>query len=113
MAAMTTALTEFSDKENSRTYTVSGHTISKPRLVIQKRKVPSGAQTVSEVSIDVIYGTVDADGAALSNKYSFSVISKGPINGTTADRDAALVVFRDVIAGDEFGTAVSGQLYLS
>jgi hypothetical protein len=110
---MSTGLTEFSDKENSRTYTVAGHTISKPRLVIQKRKVPAGNQNVSEVSIDVIYGTEDADGNVLPNKYTFGVVSKGPINGTTTDRDAALVIIRDVVASDEFAAAVSGQLYLS
>lgn len=113
MAAQSTALTEFSDKENSRTYTTSGHTMSKPRLVIQKRKVPSGNQTVSEVSIDIIHGTVDSDSNPLVNKYTFSVVSRGPIDGTTADRDAALVILRDIVAGDEFGNAVSTQEYLS
>jgi hypothetical protein len=37
MAAMSTALTEFSDKENSRTFFYTGHTVTKPKLVLQRR----------------------------------------------------------------------------
>lgn len=46
MAAMTTALTEFSTNGDSRTYTTSGHTVSNPKLVTQKRRVPDRKSVV-------------------------------------------------------------------
>ena len=50
MAAMTTVLTDFSQSGNSRTRTTSGHTAVKPKLVIEKRRVPEGNQTMVEYS---------------------------------------------------------------
>lgn len=112
MAAMSTALTEFSDKENSRTYTYTGHTASKPKLVLQKRKVATGNQVVIEDSIAVIAATVDAASLVLPQKISFEVIVRRPITGASADVTAALAIFRDVVAGDEFTATVNGQTYL-
>jgi hypothetical protein len=113
MAAMSTALTEFSDTVNSRTYTISGHTAVSPRIVIQKRRVPSGNQTVVEDTITLLYATEDADGAVLAQKVSFEMKVRRPIQGQAADVTAALAVIRDIIAGDEFTNTVSTQEYLS
>jgi hypothetical protein len=112
MAAMSTALTEFADNGNSRTYSLSGHTVSEPQLVIQKRRVPVGDQTVSESVVDVVYATTDADGAIVKSKISFSATVRFPIDGQTTDRDAALAVFRDIVAGDEFANTVGTQEWL-
>jgi len=112
MAAMTTALTEFSDNGNSRTYTYTGHTAQDPRLVIQKRKVPSGNQTVIEDTITVLSGTEDASGNPLSSRVTFQAVVRRPIDGVSADVTAALAIFRDIVAGDEFGNTVSTQEYL-
>ncbi len=112
MAAMLTALTEFSDNGNSRTYSLAGHTAQSPQLVIQKRRVPVGNQVVAESTIDVIYATEDSAGALLPQKVVFSAVVRFPINGIQADIDAALVVFRDIIAGDEFSNTVNTQEYL-
>lgn len=113
MAAMTTALTEFSDNGNSRTYTLAGHTASDPKLVIQSRRVPLGSQVVAESKARVIYQTDDADGNPLNEKVAFEATVRYPITGLQADIDAALVVFRDIIAGDEFGNTVNTQEWLS
>lgn len=113
MAAMSTALTEFSDNGNSRKYTVSGHTVSKPKLVIQKRKEAIGGQTVAEVSFQVVYATEDADGNVLPSKALFEAVHRFPISGQTADRDAALAVFRDIVAGDEYANSVGTLEWLS
>jgi len=113
MAAMTTALTEFSDNGDSRTYTTSGHTVSKPKLVIQKRRVPQGNQTVQETSVSVLHATEDANSLILPQKVSFSAVFRSPIDGQSSDVTAALAIFRDIIAGDEFANAVSTQEYLS
>lgn len=112
MAAMTTALTEFSDNGDSRTYTQVGHTVGKPQLVIQKRKVAQGNQTVAETSISVISATEDAAGDALPSKVVFQAVIKSPITGIAADVTAMLAVFRDIVAGDEFSNAVTTQEYL-
>jgi hypothetical protein len=112
MAAMTTALTEFSTLGDSRTYSLDSHTVQAPRIVTQKRTVPSGNKTVQESTITVVYGTEDADGKPLASRIAFSVTARYPITGLTTDVDAALAVFRDIVAGDEFGNTVATQEFL-
>jgi hypothetical protein len=112
MAGMTTVLTEFADQGNSRTSTTSGHTATSPKLVIEKRKVPEGGQTMAEYSCKVVHATDDADGNVLSNKVSFEGVVRYPLLGQSSDITAALVIFRDIIAGDEFGNSVTTQEWL-
>jgi hypothetical protein len=112
MAGQSTALTEFSSSGNSRTSTTSGHTVSKPKLVIERRRVPSGKQVVSEYSFTVLQATEDADGNVLEPKVQFVATVKQPINGDSADVAAALVIFRDIVAGDEFGNSVTTSEWL-
>jgi hypothetical protein len=112
MAAMTTVLTEFSNIGNSRTSTTSGHTAVKPKVVIEKRRVPEGNQVIVEYAMKVVHATVDADGVILGNKVSFEVVTRYPLAGVSADRDAALAIFRDIIAGDEFANSVNTQEWL-
>lgn len=112
MAAMTTVLTEFSQNGNSRTSTLVGHTAISPKLVIEKRRVPDGNQTMIEYSVKVITTTEDADGVILSSKIAFEATGRYPVLGQSADVDAALVVFRDIVAGDEFANSISTQEWL-
>lgn len=112
MAGMTTVLTEFSDNGNSRTSTYTGHTALEPRLVIEKRRVPEGNQSMLEYSVKVVSSTDDADGLVLDQKVSFEGIVRYPKLGTSADVTAALAIFRDIIAGDEFGSSVTTQGWL-
>ena len=112
MAAMTTALTEFADNGNSRTYTYTGHTASEPRLVIQRRKVATGSTSVIEDTVSVISSTEDAAGDLLSSKVLFEAKIRRPVDGIAGDVTAALAVFRDVVAGDEFTNTVSTQEWL-
>lgn len=113
MAAQTTALTEFADEGNSRKYTTAGHTASKPKLVLQRRRVPEGNQVVIEDTISVVHATTDVDSNILPQKVRFSATIVRPVGYTQADVDAALVIFRDIIAGDEFGNTVNTQEWLS
>lgn len=112
MPALATALTEYSDEMNSRTYTVSGHSVAKPRLVIQKRKVGVPKASSSTDDIQVVFGTVDASGAILPGRIAFTVGVRRPVEAISADISAALVVFRDIVASDEFAAMVSTQNYL-
>lgn len=113
MAAMTTALTEFSNNGNSRTSTTTGHTAVKPKLVIEKRRVPEGNQTMVEFDCKVVHATEDADGQILSQKIAFEGKGRYPVLGKSTDVDAALAVFRDIVAGDEFANSVDTQEWLS
>lgn len=112
MAAMTTALTEFSTMGNSRTSTLSGHTSVVPKIVIEKRRVPEGNQTMAEYSVKVVYATLDAESQVLSQKVSFEAVVRYPVQGTAQDITDALAVFRDIVAGDEFGASVTTQNWL-
>jgi len=112
MAAMTTVLTEFSQSGNSRTSTYTGHTAVQPKLVIEKRRVPEGNQTIVEYSAKVVSSTEDSDGAILSQKVSFEALVRYPVAGISTDISNALAIFRDIIAGDEFANSVSTQEWL-
>lgn len=112
MAAMTTVLTEFSNNGNSRTSTLTGHTTSEPKLVIEKRRVPEGNQTVAEYSFKVIEATTDANGEILTQKVSFEGVIRYPVAGIAAERTSALAFFRDIVAGDEFANSMSTQEWL-
>lgn len=112
MAAMTIALTEFSDNGNSRTYSLASHTVVKPRMVTQKRKVPTGNQVTVEDTIHVQYATEDASGAVMPQRCSFTVTVARPLGHDAADVTAALADFRDIIASDEFTNTVTTQEYL-
>jgi hypothetical protein len=81
MAAMTTVLNEFSSNGNSRTSTVTGHTAVKPKLVIEKRRVPEGNQTMIEYSFKVVIATEDSEGMVISNKVTFEAIARYPVLG--------------------------------
>lgn len=106
MAAMSTTLNEYTTIGDKRTYSVPGHTMAKPKIVVCKRTVPTGNKTNSGINWSVIYATEDAEGNILPNREAFSVNTSTPIAGQDVDRDAALAVFRDLVASDEFGAAV-------
>jgi len=112
MAAQLTALTEFSDNGNSRVFTLANHSVSKPQLVIQKRKVPSGNKVVVQDDITVSFATADVTGVVLPQRVAFNVTVTRPLGHDTADVSSALAVIRDIIAGDEFGNTVLTQEYL-
>lgn len=112
MAAMVTVLTEFSDKENQRVYTQAAHTVQKPMFVIQRRRVPSGKQTVQEDVITVLSATEDSDGVVLPQRVSFAITVRRPISGDATDVTAMLAVVRDIVAGDEFTNTVNTSEWL-
>lgn len=114
MPAMATTLTEFSTNGDSRTYTTSGHTASKPRLVIQRRRVPVGNQIMAEVSVAVLQTAIDSDSAPIPEKVSFTVTSRYPItikSGETTVADA-LAICKDIVGSDEFAAAVTSQNFI-
>lgn len=112
MPAMATVLTEFSNNGDSRTSTLAAHTVSKPQLVIEKRKVPVGNQLVAESTVSVIVTSTDGSGDVLPSKYNLTVSARLPIGGQAADQSLALTVLRDIIASDEFANTLDTQEWL-
>jgi hypothetical protein len=49
----------------------------------------------------------------MPSRVTFSATVRRPIGGDAADVTAQLAVFRDIIAGDEFGAMVTTQNWLS
>lgn len=113
MAGMTTTLTEFANYGNSRTSTLSTHTASFPKLVIEKRRVPEGNQSVVEYSFKVVEATVDADGVTLAQKVTLEAVARYPVLSTEAAKTTALATFRDIVAGDEFGASFLSSNWLT
>lgn len=112
MSAMTTVLKEFADNGNSRTYALPNHSVAKPSLVIQKRKVASDVNGVSEDSIRIIQGTVDNTGAPLPTKDSVEIIVRRSPSGASADLSACVAYAREVMASTNFDGVVSSQGWL-
>lgn len=112
MAAMTTALTVFSDKENARTYTYTGHSVQKPKKVLQRRKEPGVNQEIIEDQVTVYNGAEDSSGGYLDPRITFTVTIRRSKNAIAADVSAALATFRDIVAGDEFTAVTTGSAYL-
>lgn len=109
MSAMTTTLTEYDSGPGTRTSMLADHAAAKPHLVIERRKTVSANSTVTENTISVVIATNGADGLVLPQKFQFVVTVKGPIQGSTTDRDTALAVIRDIVSSDEFNnTVISG-----
>jgi hypothetical protein len=111
MAAFTTSITERSDEKNRRVWTIDGSTVSKPRLLIQKRK-EAEFEGKSFDSLDVVYGTEDVSGTPLADKIVFTSSVRRPNNALAADIAAALAVYRDFINSDEFTQMVTSQDYV-
>lgn len=111
MSVISTSLIDYSQQGNTKTLTAPGHTVSEPRLVIQKRKVATNGTGVAETAIKVVYGTSDANGP-LASRVSFETSVRYPVNGNTADTTAALALFREIVGSDEFGSAVSTQNWI-
>lgn len=109
----THTLTELNDKDNYRQWGLNGHLASKPKVVIQKRRIGDGSEG-SNVGLDikVVAGTEDAAGLPLQRKIAFALSVDYPVGYTQADLDDALLTFREIVASTEFGNAVSTSFYL-
>jgi hypothetical protein len=113
MAAMTTALKEYSAVGDSVTYGLTGHVPGNPRLLTQKRRVPSGKQTVASTEFALIFGAVDAEAVVLAERVALNVSARLPINrADDTELDAAIAILRDVVNGDEFVASIKNQFFL-
>jgi len=107
MAAMSTALTVTDITGGKFTYTTSGHTAQKPKIVVSNHRVPSGNQVMAEFSVSVLHATEDDEGLILPQKAGITVSVRQPVNGQATDMTAVLAILRDIVASDEFTNSVS------
>lgn len=112
MAAMTTALIQRSDERNARVWEVTGHTVQKPKLMLQKRVEPKGNQSVAEDEVMVLFGAADSTGVILPTKTAISAKIRRSTNAVVADTDAAIALFREFVASDEFAAVMNSQRYI-
>jgi hypothetical protein len=113
---MATNLTVFADSGDSRSYVLDDHTVALPRLLIQKRRVPVGSQTMAEVSFAIVNGTTDPSEAVPATEVpnvNFTLTVRYPYFADTADRDDALALLRDMVASDEFAASIASQKWLT
>lgn len=107
MATITTAYTEYSDNGDTRIYTLPGHTANKPKIVVQKRKVPTGSQVMAEFSAQFVHWDGDAASAVLPERINFSAVVRYPITAAgSTQRTANLALFREFVASDEFAASI-------
>jgi hypothetical protein len=85
----------------------------KPKLVLQKRKIPTSSTGIAEDTVSVVLGTEDVNGEILQSKVNFTITIRRPVNGIAADVTAALATLRDIVAGEEFSSGVDTSNYLS
>jgi hypothetical protein len=113
MAAKTVAWTKFDPTGDSWTYVTAGHTSSKPKLVLCKRRVPVGNQVVSEASMQVVHATEDTDGLPISTKCAVGCTGRfsTQMGATETDLDDAITIFRDFVASDDFVTLLKSQIF--
>lgn len=113
MPALAATLTEFADNGDSRTYTTSGHTAVKPKVVVERRKVPLGGQTVAEFSATISQGVEDAEGMVMPAKVAYAASVRYPVDADPTDlaaiQAACLTLLRDIVASDEFGASTTSQ----
>jgi len=107
MAAMTTVLTVTDIQSGKFTYSTSGHTAQKAKIVVGNHRVPTGNQVMAEFSFSVLHSTEDDDGIILPQKAGITVSCRQPINGQSTDMDAVVAIVRDIVASDEFANSVS------
>lgn len=114
MAAMTTALADYTYNGNVRAFKHPNHTAQKAKLITQKRKAAVGTTGVSEDNISVAYTTLDANDIPIPAKVTFSVNVRRPSNmaGDATEVTDALALFREIIASDNFGSVVTSQAWL-
>jgi hypothetical protein len=110
MTTIVTPLKAFSTTGNVTTYAAPQHTIAEPRLVIQKRAVPSTAAGVAQTSVKVVYGTSDASDMPIAQRISFEAIGRLPVMANDTDVDNAIALYREIVASDEFVVAMKQQL---
>lgn len=110
MAAMSTALQLIEISGGKFTYTTSGHTVLKPKVVVGIHKAPTGRQVMSDFTVVVSHATEDADGAVLAEKSAITVTARQSIHGQATDMTAVLAIVKDIVNSDEFANSlVTGE----
>lgn len=113
MANMTTLLTQRSDTADQREWAAPSHSLAAPFLIRQKRAVAKTLTGRATDTISVLKGGVDNVGAPLAIPLSVSINISRQANMASSDAAAALALFREIVASDNFGVAWNTQGYIA
>jgi len=109
VAAMTTVLTRIPTTGSSTMYYAPGHTILKPNLVQQSRRMPNARQSIATDAVSMLFGAADANSDILDERVRIAVNVVRPKKAITADVNAARDLFTEFVASDEFAAMVLSQ----
>lgn len=113
MAAMSANLTVFSDSQDRRVYRLDDHAVGNTRLLIQTRRVPTGAQVMVEDTFSIVHQPADDEALGALPNVNFTVTLRRHHASDPTTVAAALTLLRDMVASDEFGNTVDTQDYLT
>lgn len=113
MANMTTSLTQRSDAENQREWAAPTHTLASPFTIRQRRTVAKQVTQRATDSISVLRGGLDTSGLALQTPLTAMVTLTRQANMASTDSAAALALFREIIASDNFTALWNSQGYIA
>lgn len=106
---------KFSATEHSVTYTLSGHTSQKPRLVIFDRVIPVASgkgSRVPQVRVRVIRGVADANGALLSTRITHESVHRYPNGANPLEVIEDMAVLAAICGDTAFQDDVANELRL-
>ncbi len=108
-------LSEHSTAEDRKVWAVNGHSVTKPKIVIQTRKAPSGVDgnAVQTSTFKVVYGTVDPDSVPMQGKVNVTVEVRYPQGALATDVDEAIDVLQAIVAHAQMDTFADTQTWFT
>lgn len=113
MAAMSTALTQRSDAADTREWQLPTHTLAVPFLVRQRRTTAKTLTGRATDGLSFLRGGADTAGVALASPLTATINLIRQANVSSTDSAAALAIFREVVASDNFAAMWNSQTYLA
>lgn len=112
MADMTTVLKVHDDGPGRRVFSVDGHSVAAPRLVIQKKTTAATPDGLAKDELQIVYGAFDSDGVPLSSKNALTLNIKRANNARSTEFDQAIALFKEIVASDNLLRICASQDYL-
>lgn len=113
MAAIVTVLKNHEERGSTRVFTTPTHSVASPQMVKQSHRTPVGDQMVATDNIEVRYAVADVAGSSLPTDVIFSVSVRRDKRSAAATVAAAKVLFREIVASDEFDAIVDAQAFIA
>lgn len=105
----------FSDREDQTTFTLTGHTVKKPRLAIFDRKVPvvnGNGTSVPWYRIRIIEGVEDADGNVIPTRITCDLTIRWPLEAAPADVIADIAKLASLVSDVDLQSDIADEQLL-